>query len=253
MNSPILHDSGLAGGVAIVTGGSRGIGRAIVASPGRGGMDVIFTYRDNAAAAAEVIAQSGSQRLRRSKWTCGTRGVRRHLRKRSLIAPGGLICWSTTPASSATIRWRPGGRGHAHGAGNERERHIQHDARGRALHDFAAARENHQHQFGVRRKRRARPDELCREQRRDQRLHPLAGGRSRAPRTSPSTRSRPASSRPKCRARCAKWPATRSIAHSVAPHRPARRSGLRRLVFSSRYADYITGQVLHVDGGFKME
>src|SRR5262245_47879091 len=56
MNSPTITDAGLTDGVAIVTGGSRGIGRAIVEILAAAGMDVVFTYRDNAAAAAEVVA-----------------------------------------------------------------------------------------------------------------------------------------------------------------------------------------------------
>ena len=49
-------DSGLSGKVAIVTGGSRGIGRAIVLLLAGEGVDVTFFYRDNATAAAEVAA-----------------------------------------------------------------------------------------------------------------------------------------------------------------------------------------------------
>ena len=56
MNNPTLTDAGLTGGVAIVTGGSRGIGRAIVEVLAAAGMEVVFTYRENAAAAAEVSA-----------------------------------------------------------------------------------------------------------------------------------------------------------------------------------------------------
>jgi 3-oxoacyl-[acyl-carrier protein] reductase len=53
MTMPIA--SGLAGKTAIVTGGSRGIGRAIVELLAAEGADVTFFYRDNAAAAAAVV------------------------------------------------------------------------------------------------------------------------------------------------------------------------------------------------------
>lgn len=56
MNNPTLTDSGLDGGVAIVTGGSRGIGRAIVEILAAAGMNVTFTYRENSKAASEVVA-----------------------------------------------------------------------------------------------------------------------------------------------------------------------------------------------------
>jgi 3-oxoacyl-[acyl-carrier protein] reductase len=49
-------DSGLAGKVALVTGGSRGIGRAIVELFANDGMDVVFFYRGNERAAQEVVA-----------------------------------------------------------------------------------------------------------------------------------------------------------------------------------------------------
>ena len=49
-------DPGFSGKTAIVTGGSRGIGRAIVLLFAEEGMDVTFFYRDNAAAAEEVTA-----------------------------------------------------------------------------------------------------------------------------------------------------------------------------------------------------
>ena len=58
MNAPSITDSGLAGRVALVTGGSRGIGCAIVQTLAAAGMTVAFTYRGNAAAAADVTASA---------------------------------------------------------------------------------------------------------------------------------------------------------------------------------------------------
>lgn len=56
MIPPSLADSGLTGKVALVTGGSRGIGAAIVQVLAASGMDVVFTYRENVGAADEVVA-----------------------------------------------------------------------------------------------------------------------------------------------------------------------------------------------------
>lgn len=49
-------DPGLAGKNALVTGGSRGIGRAVVERLAEAGMDVTFTYLGNEAAAEELAA-----------------------------------------------------------------------------------------------------------------------------------------------------------------------------------------------------
>jgi 3-oxoacyl-[acyl-carrier protein] reductase len=63
MKAPTFTDPGLAGRVALVTGGSRGIGRAIVETLAAAGMTVAFTYRENAGAADDVIAGSPPSRV----------------------------------------------------------------------------------------------------------------------------------------------------------------------------------------------
>jgi len=63
MSSPAINDSGLTDKVAIVTGGSGGIGRAIVQVLAAAGMEVVFTYRGNAGALAELVAANPGARI----------------------------------------------------------------------------------------------------------------------------------------------------------------------------------------------
>src|SRR5215471_11369001 len=57
----MLGDSGLSGKAVIVTGGSRGIGRAIVELFAAEGAAVTFLFRADATAAREVVVQAGAR------------------------------------------------------------------------------------------------------------------------------------------------------------------------------------------------
>src|ERR1700694_4867165 len=59
-NMAMTQDSGLAGKVAIVTGGRRGLRPAIVELLAAEGADVTLFYRDQIAAAQEVVAAAQS-------------------------------------------------------------------------------------------------------------------------------------------------------------------------------------------------
>jgi len=60
----------LEGKVAIVTGGSRGIGRAIALDLASNGADVAFTYRARADAAAEVVEKASSTGRKVKAYQC---------------------------------------------------------------------------------------------------------------------------------------------------------------------------------------
>src|SRR5436309_10882357 len=57
---------GLAGKVALVTGGSRGIGAATVRLLRRAGARVVFSYRSEEARARELVAECGGEDLCRA-------------------------------------------------------------------------------------------------------------------------------------------------------------------------------------------
>jgi 3-oxoacyl-[acyl-carrier protein] reductase len=67
MSAPNLTETGLEGGFALVTGGGRGIGRAIVEVLAASGMDVTFTYLGNEQAAQAVIAENPGMKIAAEK------------------------------------------------------------------------------------------------------------------------------------------------------------------------------------------
>jgi 3-oxoacyl-[acyl-carrier protein] reductase len=65
--TPFQIEDGLSGRFALVTGGSRGIGRSIVEQLAKAGMDVTFTYLGNESAANAVISENPDLKIAAAK------------------------------------------------------------------------------------------------------------------------------------------------------------------------------------------
>ena len=168
----------LAGKLALVTGASRGIGRAIAEELARAGAEVVVGYRSGKDEAEELALRD--RRPRRPGRCLDARGREatrrrggRHRRARQQRGPD--------PRRSARADV---GRRLAHGDRHEPQLGLLHLPRGDAADDEEARRLDRQHQLDRRRARQLGPDELRRVEGRDHRLHEVARARARLARSS---------------------------------------------------------------------
>ena len=99
-----INDKALAGKVALVTGGSRGIGRGICAALARRGAKVIINYASREEAARECAAEvesAGGQAVI-SKFDVGNSAQVTETIISSARTSATSTSWSTTPASRST-------------------------------------------------------------------------------------------------------------------------------------------------------
>lgn len=103
----------LAGKVAVVTGGSRGIGRAIVERLAADGADVLFSYVDDGAAADQVVAGAAASpgEVHATRADLANIADVRALFERAAAQLGGVDAdYATAGGSSASRRSTPYGR-----------------------------------------------------------------------------------------------------------------------------------------------
>ena len=89
--------------VAVVTGASRGIGRAIALELGREGASVVVNYRSNAEAAQEVVEAIRAAGGQAEAFQADVGDYAQAERSSSSPSTPSAACtsWSTTPASPA--------------------------------------------------------------------------------------------------------------------------------------------------------
>ncbi len=175
-------DDGLKDGVAIVTGGSRGIGRAIAELLAAAGMDVTFTYRDNANAANDVVEKNPGKKIAAEKVDVRDSAACAAFVEKIFDRAGKI---DLLVNNAGVIRDNP----LAALEDDDVRTVLETNVTGvfnmaRAVVPYMVSKrrgKDREHQFRFRRERWARPDQLRRQQRRDQRIHQSAGRRTRAP------------------------------------------------------------------------
>ena len=253
----MLTDSGLAGKAVIVTGGSRGIGRAIVEIFSAEGADVTFLFRENTAAAAEVVAAgraAGRPITAEQVDVRDARGMRRGRGASRGARAATSTCWSTTRGWSATTSW---------GSSSEDDVRTVLDTNVTGIFNVTRA---------------VVPHMIARRAGKIINISSVAGEKGGRGQTNYAASKGAVNAF--TRALAVELAPRRITVNTVAPgvietdmSQPIRdqagaqvtsRILLRRFgtpaevayavwFLASRFADYITGEVLHVDGGFKME
>ena len=242
----------MAGRVAVVTGGTRGIGAAISTALKKAGYKVAANYGGNDEAAQQVQGRDRHPGLQ--------------VRRRRLQAPARQAIEEDRGGSRAGRRAGQQCRHHARrhdaphdvraverGDPDQPRLVLQHVPLRHRRHARAQLRPHRQYRLDQRPGRPVRPGQLRRRQVGHPRLHQGAGAGRARPRASPSTRSRPAISTPRWCARCRRTCSRRSsrASRSAASARPTR-SRAACCSWSPTTAGFITGSTLSINGGQHM-
>ena len=245
----------MSGKNAVVTGGSRGIGRAICLELARRGANVVFSYAGNTAAADKTLEELKALGVE-------ARAIQGNVadpRRRQGPDRHGRQGAGGHPHPGQQRGHHPRRPGHGHERGRLRRRHRNqpqgrvpvHEG-GHPPHDEGALRPHRQHELGGGPAGQPRPGQLLRQQGRPDRHDQVPGQGDGRPghhrqRGGPRLHLHRYDRGPARRR-----PAGHAVHHPGGPRRQPRGRGRRGGVPGLGGGGYITGQVLSVDGGMGM-